>query len=197
MRTLILLSTLFSLALTTSVLPPKKSLIDPDKPIYLGDVFWPPSMTFIAWLPSEQHDPTEWCYRALDVSPPKLFSLGGIDALQMHDYFYQNAYITREGKRFADCWITPESGRMGACEGVLDYDCEGGQKFTGPGTRRWSCWVVEGERNFTLAKMGKLEGEGTSQVVTETATQTHATAILGSAHSSSLMGAFTPGVTGG
>ena len=27
--------------------------LDPKVPIYLGDVFWPPSMTFIAWLPSE------------------------------------------------------------------------------------------------------------------------------------------------
>lgn len=81
---------------------------------------------------------------------------------------------------------------MGACEGVLDYDCEGGQKFTGPGTRRWSCWVVEAERNYTLAKVGKmLTEETTSEVMTPTA------AILGSAPSSSIMGAaFTPGVTG-
>jgi len=27
--------------------------LDPKVPIYLGEVFWPPSMTFIAWLPSE------------------------------------------------------------------------------------------------------------------------------------------------
>jgi len=150
-------------------------------------------MTFIAWLPSEQHDPIEWCYRATDVSDHKLFSLGGVDALEMHNYFHENgenAYITREGKRYADCWITPESGRMGACEGVLDYDCQGGQKFTGPGWRRWSCWVIEGQRNYTLAKVGKLDGEEVNEVVTSTE------AVFGSAHSSQIMGAFTPGFTG-
>jgi hypothetical protein len=63
--------------------------------------------------------------------------LGGVDALQIHDYFDDAAYITREGKKFADCRITPESGRMGACEEVIhDEECEGGHKFTGPGTRR-------------------------------------------------------------
>lgn len=113
----------------------------------------------------------------------------------MHDYFGgngKNAYITREGKRYADCWITPESGRMGACEGVLDYDCEGGQKFTGPGTRRWSCWVVEGERNYTLGRVGKVDGgeSSKSEIITPTAS------VLGSAASSEIMGAFTPGVTG-
>jgi hypothetical protein len=189
MISIIIFSFFLPLVLTSS-LTPKKSIIDPDKPIYLGDVFWPPTMNFIAWLPSEQHDPTEWCYRATDISDHRLFSLGGIDALQMHDYFNKNAYITREGKRYADCWITPESGRMGACEGVLDYDCQGGQKFTGPGTRRWSCWVVEGQRNYTLEKVGRLEGEETSEIVTSTA------GVFGSAHSSSILGAFTPGVTG-
>ena len=33
--------------------------LDPTVPIYLGDVFWPPSMTFIAWLPSEVQKPLE------------------------------------------------------------------------------------------------------------------------------------------
>lgn len=27
--------------------------LDPNTPIYLGDVFWPPTMSFMAWLPSE------------------------------------------------------------------------------------------------------------------------------------------------
>jgi len=31
--------------------------LDPKVPIYLGNVFWPPSMTFIAWLPSEPKEP--------------------------------------------------------------------------------------------------------------------------------------------
>jgi hypothetical protein len=32
---------------------------DPSIPIYLGDIFWPPSMTLIAWLPSEIQKPLE------------------------------------------------------------------------------------------------------------------------------------------
>lgn len=82
---------------------------------------------------------------------------------------------------------------MGACEGVLDYDCEGGQKFTGPGTRRWSCWVVEGQRNYTLQRVGKAPGDEESS---KEAVMTPTGAILGSAASSSIMGAFTAGVTG-
>lgn len=78
---------------------------------------------------------------------------------------------------------------MGACEGVLDYDCQGGQKFTGPGTRRWSCWVVEEQRNYTLERAGKLKSEESEMIVTSTE------AILGAAPSDSIMGAFTPGVT--
>ena len=31
--------------------------LDPKVPIYLGDVFWPPTMTFLAWLPSEPQEP--------------------------------------------------------------------------------------------------------------------------------------------
>lgn len=83
----------------------------------LSDVFWPPSMTFIAWLPSEHTTPTEWCWKATECTNLRLFSLGGIDALQAHDYFSSTAYLTREGKRWADCRVTPESGRMGTCEG--------------------------------------------------------------------------------
>ncbi|KAH6683873.1 hypothetical protein B0J14DRAFT_431572, partial [Halenospora varia] len=111
-------------------------------PIYLGDVFWPPSMTFIAWLPTSQNTLTEWCWKATEATPQTLFSLGGIDALSTEEYFGENAYIQREGKKWAECRITPESERMGACEGVKDWDCEGGHKFTGPGMRKWSCWVI-------------------------------------------------------
>jgi hypothetical protein len=47
-----------------------------------------------------------------------------------------------------DCKITLESGRMGACEGVADWECVGGYKFTGLGTRKWSCWVLGVESKF-------------------------------------------------
>ena len=146
-------------------------------------------MTFIAWLPTDQNTLTEWCYRATDASNHMLFSLGGVDALQIHDYFADQAYITREGERFANCWVTPESGRMGACTGIEEYDCEGGQKFTGPGSRRWSCWVIDHERWNATADLE--EGEKlTSAMFSPTP------ATTGAASSSSIMGAFTADQTG-
>jgi hypothetical protein len=120
--------------------------LDPDVPIYLGHVFLAPTMTFIAWIPSENKYLNEWCYKATDVSKDALFTLGGVDALQVQEYFSNQAYITREGNRFADCSITPESGKIGKCESVRDGDREGGQKFTGPGVRKWSCWLIDDER---------------------------------------------------
>jgi hypothetical protein len=39
--------------------------LDPSVPIYVGDVFWPPSMTFIAWLPSEVQKPLEVSVKGL------------------------------------------------------------------------------------------------------------------------------------
>ena len=169
--------------------------IDPKLPIYLGDVFWPPSMTFIAWLPSENNYLTEWCSRAIDASNHKLFSLGGVDSLQIHDYFGEQAYITREGKRYANCRVTPESGRIGACQGILDYDCDGGHKYTGPGTRRWSCWVIreEARANRTWDEVVKEE------IMNERLTDAMFTATgsaTGATIASSVMGAFTAGHTG-
>jgi hypothetical protein len=73
---------------------PTPTTLDPTRPIYLGDVFFPPTMTFIAWLPSEQGGPTDWCSHATDASNHMLFSLGGVDALQIQDYFSDVAYIT-------------------------------------------------------------------------------------------------------
>ena len=146
MKSLLALLSLIPLTFGASDLSATNEPLDPDWPIYLGDVFWPPTMTFIAWMPSQDNFPNEWCYKATDASNSKLFTLGGIGSLQIHDYFAAQAYISREGKRFADCNITPETGRMGMCDGVHDWDCQGGQKFTGPGNRRWTCWVVEDER---------------------------------------------------
>lgn len=146
MKSLLPLVSLIPLSLGISDLSASEEPMDPSGRIYLGDVFWPPTMTFIAWLPTQDNFLTDWCYKATDVSNNKLFTLGGVGGLQIHDYFSQSAFITREGKKFADCSITPEAGRMGVCEGVHDWDCMGGQKFTGPGTRRWTCWVVDEER---------------------------------------------------
>jgi hypothetical protein len=189
MKSLLLLSALLPLALTSTT-----QLLDPSQPIYLGEVFWPPTMTFIAWLPSEDGGLLEWCYRATDASNHMLFSLGGVDALQIHDYFDAAAYITREGKKFAECKITPESMRMGACEGVIDYDCEGGHKFTGPGTRRWSCWVLD-ELKANLTKEIEVEAKDglTEGLYTQTNMQT---GVMPMAATSSMMGMYTAGATG-
>lgn len=146
MKFLLVIFPFLPLAFTASNVNTTTPSLDPNVPIYLGDVFWPPTMTIIAWLPSEHNYLTEWCHRATDVSNERLFTLGGVNSLKIHDYFSTQAYITREGKRFADCSITPETLRIGACQGVQDWDCEGGHKFSGPGVRKWSCWLVDEER---------------------------------------------------
>ncbi|TVY16292.1 hypothetical protein LARI1_G007138 [Lachnellula arida] len=230
----------------TDYIPPSLTTtpLNPHTPIYLGDVFWPPTMSLIAWLPSEQVTPTEWCWKATDASDNRLFSLGGVDALRIHDYFggsgsvsvsegnsisagngngegseegngngngegkKGNAYITREGKKWADCRITPESGRMGACEGVRGWDCEGGHRWTGPGSRRWSCWVRDVEafereravRNGTLGRGGEGKGKvaagGGITDAMGTGTGTGTEVVTGAMASGSFVGAFTAGVTG-
>jgi hypothetical protein len=173
---------------------PTPATLDPTRPIYLGDVFWPPTMTFIAWLPSEEGGLTEWCFRATDASNHMLFSLGGVDALQIHDYFSETAYITREGKRFADCKITPESGRMGACEGVADWECVGGHKFTGPGTRKWSCWVSEDLRANLTSELEACEKKGEGEMLTDGMYMP--TNMQTGVMQASSFGAFTAGITG-
>ncbi|TVY23981.1 hypothetical protein LHYA1_G008032, partial [Lachnellula hyalina] len=169
-------------------------------------------MTLLAWLPSEQKTPTDWCWKATDVSGG-LFSLGGVDALRVHDYFggsgsgsescdveegtlSGNAYISREGKRWADCRITPESGRMGACEGVRGWDCEGGHRFTGPGTRQWSCWVrdVMGYERAVGSRNGTQQVEREGGITDALAKGTEV--VTGAVASGSIVGAFTAGVTG-
>ncbi|KAH7321610.1 hypothetical protein BKA65DRAFT_85245 [Rhexocercosporidium sp. MPI-PUGE-AT-0058] len=114
---------------------------DTNQPIYLGESFYPPTMTFIAWQPTEHNTLKEWCTKSADCSDHRLFSLGGVEGLQIHDYFDKAAYLTRMGNRFADCVITPESIRMGVCNGVKVSDS--GNRFMGPGTRKWTCWVSE------------------------------------------------------
>ena len=103
----------------------------------------------------------------------------------MHDYFADQAYITREGKRFANCSVTPECTRIGACEGVRDYDCIGGHKFTGPGTRRWVCWIIEEEAENLTTSKGPLEQAGDK--LTE-ALHTTTAEVTGAIPSSSLYG---------
>lgn len=86
---------------------------------------------------------------------------------------------------------------MGACEGRLDAnedrDCETGHKFTGPGTKRWSCWVTPGlVKNGSQIVGGAVGSQGdklTDVVLTPTS-------VVTGAMSSEVLGAFTAGVTG-
>jgi hypothetical protein len=62
--------------------------------------------------------------------------------------------MKREAKPFADCKVTPESGRIGACPSET--------RITGPVTRRWTCWVLDGllekdEEEVVGRKMGLQE----------------------------------------
>ncbi|KAG9233331.1 hypothetical protein BJ875DRAFT_50281 [Amylocarpus encephaloides] len=212
MRAQFLLSLLpFALAKRHDNPPPTTQIHDPRLPIHLGEVFWPPTMTFLAFLPppsDSKHTPqTYWCWSALDVTNHILFNLGGHTNLQVQDYFSEQAYLEREGKRWANCYITPESERMGACQGVEDWDCQGGQRFTGPGVRKWSCWAVDLEgamreyeqrlmerdalkSNGTIAAVGSdgLTSEGVVKA-TETAS------VTGAMESSEIIGGFRPSMT--
>ena len=130
--------------------------------------------------------------KATEAYPEKLFSLSGVDALQIHDYFTDHAYITREAKRFAECYVTPESVKMGSCQGAKDWDCEGGHKFTGSGTRKWTCWINDRRRREEMdGRSARADGLTDAEVKQKT------TSIMTrAATGSSLLGAFTPGVTG-
>ncbi|KAH7393267.1 hypothetical protein BKA64DRAFT_709618 [Cadophora sp. MPI-SDFR-AT-0126] len=158
MKSLLFLSFL-PLALSSSDIVAIPSL-DPAQPIYLGESFYPPTMTFVAWQGTETNSPKDWCTKSADCSDHRIFSLGGVEGLQIHDYFDKAAYLTRLGNRFADCVITPESVKMGLCDGKAVSDT--GSRFTGPGTRKWSCWVSEKAWLEGRLKEGKTREEETS-----------------------------------
>ena len=95
---------------------------------------------------------------------------------------------------------------MGACKGVEDWDCTGGQRFTGPGIRKWSCWANDmegavkeyegklkergfGEKNGTVLELGN-DGLTSAGEVKTTAI------VTGAMASSEIIGGFQPKVTG-
>ncbi|KAK0100037.1 hypothetical protein ONS95_013148 [Cadophora gregata] len=151
MKSLLFLS-IIHLALGSSDVPTIPNL-DHKQPIYLGESFYPPTMTFVAWQGTEENTPKDWCIKSADCSDHRIFSLGGVEGLQIHDYFDKVAYLTRMGNRFADCVVTPESVKMGICDGRAVS--ETGTRFTGRGTRKWSCWVSE----QTWLEARGMEGE--------------------------------------
>jgi hypothetical protein len=195
MKTRTLLLSFLPLALSSEF---PISVLKGDSPIYLGDVFWPPSMTFLAWVPSPQNTPEEWCTRAADASNELEFSLEGMNNLKIHDYFKNQAYITWDGRKFANCYITPESTKLGSCAGVLDFETAGGRRFMGPGNRKWACWVVgidELEENeaANLTGQPELTEWGVEEKLTDATLSS--TLVKGAALSSSIIGAFTAAVT--
>jgi hypothetical protein len=192
MKSFLALPALLSFALAS--VPSAQPYLDPSIPIYIGEIFWPPSMIFIAWLPTSILNPLDWCMKATEAPLEGLFSLSGVDALQIKDYFSEHAYITREGQRFAECYVTPESVKMGSCQGSKDWDCEGGHRFTGPGTRKWTCWI--GPRRW---EWNGTDGRSVQAEVGERLTDSEArptTVVTGVAAATRIMGVFTPGVTG-
>ncbi|TGO67276.1 hypothetical protein BOTNAR_0045g00200 [Botryotinia narcissicola] len=128
-----------------------KTILDVE-PIYIGHVFYPPSMYFLAWTPSSpsiskevaespKSTTPEWCRTAIDVSDAANFSIahpqftrGNLTNLRFHNYFSEDAYIERNGERWGECYITPESRDIGGCTI--------GDRWFGWGKRTWSCWPV-------------------------------------------------------
>ncbi|KAK6592147.1 hypothetical protein H4I96_12007 [Botrytis cinerea] len=123
------------------------------EPIYIGHVFYPPSMYFLAWTPSgpsvskevaesPKSTTPEWCRTAIDVSNAANFSIahpqftrGNLTNLRLHDYFSEDAYIERNGKRWGECYITPESGDIGDVPMEIDgLDGENGRGVVEIGT---------------------------------------------------------------
>ena len=84
---------------------------------------------------------------------------------------------------------------MGTCEGVRDWDCEGGHKYTGPGSRKWTCWIRQQERGRNGTDGRSMAANGMGDRLTD-AEYTPTSVSTGAAASNSIMGAFTPGVTG-
>lgn len=195
MKKLSVLLSLLPLALSSDIALP---VLKGEAPIYIGDVFWPPSMTFFAGIPSEENLPEEFCSRAADASDDALFSLGSMDGLKIHDYFTTQAYITWNGNRFADCYISPESVKLPFCDGNKKNN--GKNNFLGPANRKWTCWVVgiggtgeDTERNSSGHGEMRPRAQGSPEKLTDSTTKP--TMLSGAALSSSIIGAFTAAVT--
>ena len=101
-------------------------------------------MKFAIWTPPKptiddpqaeiDHQDSHWCHNALDVtdslssgSRTPTFELEGLEGLKIHDFFTDQAYLSRWNTRFADCVVSPESRRLGVCDG----NSTRGEKFVG------------------------------------------------------------------
>jgi len=127
--------------------------LDANAPIYLASVFHPPEMHFFVTAPPSDrsllHDQKRdhWCREGEDVTESvsqgartQPFTFKGMDGLKVHDYYTDQAYISRYGIRFADCFVGPASIELGFCPGrQIDTD----YKLKGVGHRMWSCYVIK------------------------------------------------------
>lgn len=160
---LLTLSTLLPLALANPEWATNPPTLDPNQPIYLATVFMVPSMSFAAWAPpadpalleEKDHKFNSWCHGGQDVtdnismgSRTPAFTFKGMDGLKIHDFFTDQAYISRHGSKFANCFVGPQAGDIGFCDGRESE----GEVFIGKGTRVWSCYVIlDPERRHVFA----------------------------------------------
>ncbi|KAM3067309.1 hypothetical protein ACMFMF_009805 [Clarireedia jacksonii] len=182
---------LFSLLSASATLAKEVHL--PIPPIYIGDVFLPPSMYILAWTaprpssefvypPSSKNTTVslsssspsipspEWCRTAVEVTENEPFSVthpdaknGVLEGLKFVGYFAsekEGAHLERDGKLWGKCYITPESGKIGSCDGL-----GGGDRWDGWGTRTWSCWAVVDEVVMGAEEEENKEAEKKEEIV--------------------------------
>jgi hypothetical protein len=122
-----------------SALLPSVAAIPTNTPIFLGDIFHPPSMYILAFLPGEVP-----CDDAIKIAENKPFSIGGIDGIVLKSYWGTQA-------------ISPESVYVDSCPVGRR------ERLTGIVKRTWSCYVVgDGKGNATgEIPAGEEGGSGT------------------------------------
>jgi len=81
---------------------------------------------------------------------------------------------------------------MGVCRKVLDKDCEGGHKYTGPGKLKWSCWVISDSAQNRTTSEEPLTRAG--EKLTDAFSSP--TMVTDEMASSSILGTFTAERTG-
>ena len=150
---LLTLSAFLNVALANPDWANNPPTLEVDAPIYLASIFHPPEMRFFVDAPPHDrsllHDRKvlDWCREGEDVtesvsqgSRTQPFTFKGMDGLKVHDYFTSQAYISRYGMKFADCYITPASVELGFCPG---RHVDSTLKMKGVGHRMWSCYIIK------------------------------------------------------
>ncbi|OBT87740.1 hypothetical protein VE02_03072 [Pseudogymnoascus sp. 03VT05] len=137
---------------TLSVLLPSITAIPTNTPIYLADIFHPPTLNLLAFLPGEIP-----CESAQKIKQDTPFSIGGIDGIVLKSYWTTQATLMRDGRVFADCHISPESVVVDACPVGRR------ERLTGLVKRTWSCWVVGDGKWGSMGEipLGEEGGSGT------------------------------------